>query len=195
MLVGCVARARAARQRRDGSGEQSEGLGPASARPEDGEEGERKGAGFHQGAIDALCRERPGRSASARRSLCCCDGGACREVSGRSRRRDAVRRIDDGPPTLGLLRRERPAQGAYGGGSETARIGNAAKSGARSCAAPLCPRGRGLARPCEGCRRGGHAARAAARLWSPRPHASAHLRASWPLPRRRHREPEGDRSG
>ncbi len=49
--------------------------------------------------------------------------------------------------------------------------------------------------PVEGRRRGGYAARAVARIRSPRPHAGAHLCACRPLPRCRDREPEGDRGG
>ena len=116
VLVGRGARARPARERGHGPGQQPEGLGPPAAGAARGIGGDGKGTGVHQGAVGALCREPAGGSPPARRGVRGRDGRAGGEVPGRPRRRDAARGVDDGPAALGLLGRGRPAEGPHGRG-------------------------------------------------------------------------------
>ena len=100
---------------------------------------------FIEALVGALCGEPARGPPAARRGLRGRDGRARGQVPRRPRRGDAARRGDDGPAALGLLGRDRPAEGPYGRDRLDARVGDGAQPGPRRRAAPVRARGRGLA--------------------------------------------------
>ena len=193
VLVGRRAGARTARQQWHGPGEQPAGVAAAATRNRTGAAGERARAGLHPRFGGALCGESTGRPAPARRGLRASDRPARRRTTGRPRRSDLPRRGTDGPAAVGLLRRAVAAQGKHGGDRLDPRVRDGPRPGSCRRVAPVRACSRGVRRSAtrrRGCR---STARADPGLGAPRAHAGPHLRARWPLARRRHRQPEGDR--
>ena len=167
--LGHVARARHQHQRHRAGRSIEAGLHASRGSREAQGRRQRRGAGTHRCAREALRRRSDGRSSRARAGVLGCDGRAVEEVPGRSRRRDALRREPDEPAAVAPLHEGRHAGARHRQDRRGARRRDEARSESPGRESLLHPRRRGVevARSRARRRRGG------SRRWCPAPDISS----------------------